>query len=198
LFHGFKLCFAWNNWGQKHMSKIKIVFAIAALAAVQLACAASANVGAQPTPLPVPTAQPPQVIVVQAPAQPAPVQAAQPLDAGTVVLLSIMMVGSVIGASVSITYMLSRATRQSRPIPYVDAQAQLNEPANEIPLLNVTNHYHYHADGRAPVPPQALNLPDDWTINRKAEYLLGMGYSVSEARAYLESQHRARQLPPAR
>jgi hypothetical protein len=144
----------------------------------------------------VPTAQ---VIIVQVPAaQPAPqvvapAQAAEPLDAGEVVFLSILFAGSSISAATLIAYLLLRKPATPRkPLEFYDP-AQGSE---SIPLINVTNHYHYHA-GKPPISPSALNMPDNWTINRKAEHLLGMGFTKDEARAYLESQHRA-QLPPAR
>lgn len=111
--------------------KRMIVFAIALLAAVQLACGASASVGL-PTPQPAPTAQPPQIIVVQQPAQPA-AQPAQP-DVIVIVMLVLCVTGAAIVMMWGVAQLVVRSQRVEQP-PYI-----IQQPPPS-PMLTEAEHF---------------------------------------------------------
>lgn len=159
----------------------------------------SVEIGAVPTAAPPPTVAPtaaPVVIVVPAPAQAPASDNALPL-----ILLAIMS-ACVAFATVMALMLIPRRPYTAPPPPpaptFLPPFTVDDEPAS-IPLINVTNHYHYHASAPpigAPEMPPPPELPDNWTIARKAEYLLSAGYTTDEARRILDSRHSARQLPP--
>lgn len=98
------------------MMRRMIVFAIALLAAAQIACGASASVGL-PTPQPAPTAQPPQVIIVQQPAPPA-AQPAQP-DVIVIVMLVLCVTGAAIVMMWGVAQLVVRSQRVEQPPTYI-------------------------------------------------------------------------------
>ena len=190
------------------MQKVLIVVALVLSAVVLSACGAdrySVEVGpvatAVPTAAPVPT-QAPQIIIVQAPApaqpvQPAPSPASD--NAMPFILLGALAACVVFLTMLTLAWIMvppSRPAPRTEPYPpFVEATYIKPPPIEEgtIPLLNVTNHYHYHAAGDG-----ADTRASGWSVGRRVNELLAQGLSVDEARSILDSEHRAQLPPPAK
>jgi hypothetical protein len=176
------------------MKKEMIVIAMVMLAALTACGTDRYSVEVGPVATPVPTAAPvptqaPQIIIVQPP--PAPVQPSPAVTDETTIMffaVGVIAMGILVLTAIALIYVWKRPTAAPAAPPHT-------------PVHSITNHYHYHASapplGAPEMPPPPV-LPEGWTIQRKATWLMSAGYTVEEARAIIDSQHRAKQLPPAK
>jgi hypothetical protein len=139
-----------------------ILIGLAVMAAITLGCGASAQVGQMPTPMPAPTAQPPQVIVVQAPAQQQPT--AQPLDTVAVLILSVLLVGSLAAMTLGISLMVMRHGQKQQPMqqPMQQPPTYILPPPEFPQQARLTEAEHFRILRQAGMSPeQAMRAIDN-------------------------------------